>query len=68
MASTATGGGILIVRDNSNVSAFEATASTGTIKLGKYGTGGISGSVAYHLAVDSSGNVIEEKFNKIMNK
>ena len=39
--------------------AYFSVASTGRAKLNSYGVGTFSGTVAYNLAVDASGNIIE---------
>ena len=35
----------------------------GDVQFGAYGSGGITGTTAYNLAVDSSGNIIENSAN-----
>ena len=37
--------------------------SSGSVQFNSYGSGGITGTTAYNLAVDSSGNIIENSAN-----
>jgi len=46
-------------RDGGGYSTLVSFISTGSIRLNNYGSGSNTGTVAYNLAVDSSGNIIE---------
>ena len=54
------GTGGLVLTATSSASTGIVIASTGSIQMGSYGSGTFTGTAAKMLAVDSSGNIIEE--------
>ena len=54
------GTGGLVLTATSSASTGIVIASTGAIQMGSYGSGTFTGTAAKMLAVDSSGNIIEE--------
>ena len=54
------GTGGLVLTATSSASTGVVIASTGAIQMGSYGSGTFTGTAAKMLAVDSSGNIIEE--------
>ena len=54
------GTGGLVLTATSSASTGIVVASTGSIQMGSYGSGTFTGTAAKMLAVDSSGNIIEE--------
>lgn len=48
-----------IFRSLSGTTTYMTIANTGAVRLHAYGSGSFTGTVAYNLAVDASGNVIE---------
>jgi len=53
--------------NNAVTSTLFTLAGSGATKLNKYGVGTFTGTPAYNLATDSSGNIIESPFNIISN-